>query len=103
MPNTNSNTPPNQPTHDNNFCRVFELPETYPKGFCFGGGRPVNFQMVDWFEPWPRSIETGELENRTWEEVQNMLINFLQEKSYIKDRHKYLVITEFNESFLFSK
>ena len=35
----------------NNFCMVFELPETYPNDFCHGGGHPVNFQMVDWFYP----------------------------------------------------
>ena len=37
----------------NNFCRIFELPETYPKEYCFGGGHPVSFQMVDWFNPVP--------------------------------------------------
>ena len=35
----------------NNFCRVFMLPEEYPEDFCFNGGHPVNFQMVDWFNP----------------------------------------------------
>ena len=38
-------------TGKNNFCRVFELPNEYPKGFCFGGGHQVLFLIVDWFNP----------------------------------------------------
>ena len=35
----------------NNFCRVFMLPEKYCNDFCFNGGHPTNFQMIDWFCP----------------------------------------------------
>lgn len=31
------------------FYHVFRLPPAFPSEYCFGGGVPVNFQMVDWF------------------------------------------------------
>lgn len=31
------------------FFYVFRLPQEFPREYCFGGGVPVNFQMVDWF------------------------------------------------------
>lgn len=27
----------------NNFCRVFEIPESYPDGYLFGGGLDSQF------------------------------------------------------------
>ena len=38
---------------NNNFCRVFLLPDNYPHDYCFGRGHPVTFIMVDWFNPIP--------------------------------------------------
>ena len=84
-----------KPTHDNNFGRVFELPSHYPEGFCFSGAKPVQFAMVDWFNPWPNGIET-------WEECRNLLLEFLTEKIYVKPGRKYILITDFGESLIFS-
>lgn len=28
---------------------VYELPERMSNGFCFGGGKPITFKNVDWF------------------------------------------------------
>jgi hypothetical protein len=28
---------------------VYRLPARLSDGFCFGGGRPITFQNVDWF------------------------------------------------------
>jgi len=98
----------------NNFCRVFEMPVEYPTGFCFGGGKPVNFQMVDWFEPvsglpqpavskkiWEDNV--GEIETKiiTIAELMEKLIPFLSDKSYVQAGRKYLVITNFDASFIF--
>lgn len=30
------------------FYHVFRMPDAFPHEYCFGGGVPVNFQMVDW-------------------------------------------------------
>ncbi len=98
----------------NNFCRVFEIPEQYPEGFCFGGGRPVNFQMVDWFNPvqglpqpgiskevWRK--EVGEIETKevTTEELNKKLIPFLIDKQYVKKGREYLVLCNFGAAIRF--
>ena len=86
----------------NNFCRVFELPSEYPRGFCFGGGKPVNFQMVDWFNPIPtEDLHSGK--DTTWIEYEVKLREFLKDKIYVKSGRKYILITNFNESFIFTK
>jgi len=98
----------------NNFCRVFELPITYPNDFCFGGGHPVNFQMVDWFYPipevpqaaiskqaWEREVGPIETKEVDLEELEKTLIPFLMKKVYIKAGRKYLVIYRFGGSSTF--
>lgn len=32
------------------FARVYRLPPKLTNGFCFGGGKPITFQNVDWFD-----------------------------------------------------
>ena len=88
-----------KPTEETNFCRVFELPDSYPEGFCFNGGFPVEFKCVDWFNPWPR--EDYKLVDATWEEVSKKLRPWLSEKCYVKPGKVYLLITDFNESMIF--
>jgi len=41
---------PLQFSSDDFMVLVFRLPEQVPSDFCFGGGWPVNFQLIDWFE-----------------------------------------------------
>ena len=99
----------------NNFCRVFELPERYPTGYCFGGGHPVNFQMVDWFNPVPgigqpavsKEVwrkEAGEIEIKSIsiDELQESLIPWLKEKQYVKPGRDYLVLCDFGAVLRFS-
>lgn len=106
----------------NNFCRVFSLPDSYPKGYCFGGGLPTNFTMVDWFNPVPNLPQWGITEDKYKElvaagqidangneaeinsdELQKELTDFLLKKKYIQDGKKYLVICNFGMAFTFSK
>ena len=99
----------------NNFCRVFQLPNSYPQGFCFHGGLAVNFQMLDWFNPitnlpvpsvskdtWKKKI--GEIETKDIDEdyLQDNIIKFIMTKSYIKKGKKYLVIYDFGGSSTFT-
>ena len=84
-------------THQNNFCRVFELPDEYPKGFLFGGGRPVAFMMVDWFQPIPvEDIYNNEI--KKWEEYVPRLRGFLEGKVYRKPGKQYVLLTDFGEA-----
>lgn len=88
-------------TYDTNFCRVFELPSTeFPKGFLFGGGKPVPCIMVDWFNPICDDL-SGPL--KPWDEYVPMLKQFLSDKCYIRPGHRYVLITDFREALVFEK
>lgn len=91
----------------NNFCRVFELPLEYPPGFCFAGGIPVVFTMVDWFNPWPAHYPLSsfmEEENypNSWEECKEGLKSFLLKKQYLRPGRQYLLVTDFGETIMYS-
>lgn len=88
-------------THDNNFCRVFEMPETFPSGSLFGGGKHVGMKMVDWFYP-INSDEISQGDVRSWEDYTKELIPFLQKKSYVKPGRQYVLVTRFNKSLVFT-
>jgi hypothetical protein len=100
----------------NNFCRVFELPSEYPRGFCFNGGLLTSFIMVDWFHPVPNISQyalskedalkkgiKGDIKIITQEDLQESLTPFLREKMYIKPNKKYLVLTDFGAAYTFTK
>ena len=88
-----------------NFCRVFELPQSYPEGFCFGGGKPVKMLMVDWFNPWPSDLMVQDKSKlpKNWAECCDLLKEFLLDKQYVKYEREYLLVTTFGESMVFSK
>lgn len=89
-------------TEMTNFCRVFELPENYPSDFCFGRGIPVTMQMVDWFNPIsPAEVTRGQV--KPWSENVSKLRDWLSTKVYVQAGRKYLLITDFGESFIFEK
>ena len=98
----------------NNFCRVFELPEEFPSDFCFGGGVPVNFQMVDWFNPvpgigqpavskevWRKEVGEIEVKNISIEDLIDSLLPWLRDKKYIQPGKEYLILFDFGASFKF--
>lgn len=93
----------------NNFCRVFQLPSEFPEGFCFGGGLPTTFQMVDWFNPipafddefnflLPKTLEGAELEAS-----REMLKDFIRGKGYFNPLATFLIITDYGDAFLVGK
>ena len=98
----------------NNFCRVFRLPDNYPKGFCFGGGLPTTFTMVDWFYPvpdmsiasismaeWDEKFGSHEIKEISLIELMKSLVPFLREKNYFDANNTYLVICAFGAAFTF--
>ncbi len=99
----------------NNFCRVFRLPDSYPEEYCFGGGYPVNFQMIDWFNP-VSGLPSPAVDKETWikevgqidiieislEELQTNLIPFINNKKYIHSGKRYLVLYDFGGSSTFT-
>lgn len=88
-------------TERNNFCRVFKLPTTYPEEFCFGGGRPVIFIMVDWLNPIQLDLKPEKLvSNSDMVVLRDELKEYIKEKNYYDKASKYLIITDYNDSFL---
>lgn len=104
-------------TQDNNFCRVFMLPARFPSDFCFGGGHPVEFRMVDWFNPVPPDPSFGgeqfaflkwvngvcELDADSAEKMREATRSFIALKRYIKPGCEYLVITDYGDAFLLNR
>ena len=88
-----------KPDDSKNFCRVFEMPEAYPKGYCFGGGKTVQMIMVDWFQPWPP--DDFEVKCDTWPEVVEILRPWVMKKNYVKPGRRYVLVTEFGEALVF--
>jgi hypothetical protein len=102
----------------NNFCRVFEIPEEYPKGYCFGAGKPVTMMMVDWFNPCEginqaavtkevSEEKVGPVAEQVVEIEGDVLVDkiepFLQSKKYTKPGRKYLVVCDFGLAFTLEK
>lgn len=98
----------------NNFCRVFELPLNFPSDFCFNGGIPVQFKMVDWFNPvsgipqpavskevWRDKVGEIKVEEVEISELENTIIPFLKQKQYVKIGRSYLVLYNFGGATTF--
>ena len=89
-------------TEKNNFMRIFRVPNDFPSGFCFGGGHPVNFQIVDWFNPipqeelWDNSINLGEKET---EEFRKDIRDFIKIKNYYSEDFKFLALSNYGDAF----
>lgn len=63
------------------FVRVYELPDRLVAGYCHGGGVPVVFKNVDWFEA-------------VVSEGREALEEFIREKRYFRPGRAYLVLAD---------
>ena len=70
------------------FVRVYRLPAKLTDGYCFGGGRPITFINVDWFEV---PIIDG----------RPRLVEFIKTKRYYDPAAQFLVIGD-HPDFTFS-
>jgi len=68
----------------NNFVRVFEIPQEFPSGFYFGGGRLANFQMKDWFQPFP-SLPQPSIDKRAWIEKEGEFMTLLYTGDQVRE------------------
>lgn len=73
-------------TDPTTFVRIYRLPEKLTDGFCFGGGRPIAFMNVDWFDV-PDSMGRSKLEA------------FVRTKSYFDSAASFLVLGGWRTSF----
>lgn len=91
-------------TERNNFTRIFRIPNEFPSDFCFGGGHPVNFQLVDWFNPIPQEeLWSGKVKNLTEEELakhREAIREFIKVKNYYDPEFKLLAMSDYGDVFL---
>jgi hypothetical protein len=62
-------------------CHVYRLPQQLTNGYCFGGGHPIPFLNVDWFDA-PIS------------ENHQSLIGFIKKKRYFDPSARFLVLAD---------
>lgn len=98
-----------------NFCRVFKTPMEFPDGYCFNGPKPVDYKMVDSFNPydigspavskemWVKEVGEIEIIKRTDSQVRKHLEEFLLQKFYIEEGVEYLVVCNFGCSFVIKR
>lgn len=92
----------------NNFCRVFEIPDKFPSGYCFGEGVDTVFKMVDWFYPvsglglagcskeeWEKNIGPAPFVKISLKELEEHLLPFVSKKEYIQLKKSYIIIYSF--------
>lgn len=93
-----------QVTERNNLMRIFRIPKEFPSGFCFGGGHPVNFQIVDRFNPIPQeelwSGKTKTLNGKELEEYRGAIREFIKVKNYYNPEFKFLALSNYGDVFL---
>ncbi len=66
--------------------RVYRLPEKLTDGYCFGGGRPISFLNVDWFDTPPADM--GITLTRC------MIEDEVRRKTYFDPRARFLVLDD---------
>lgn len=76
---------------EDNLLRVFKLPKHISSEFCFNGGHPTNFQMIDWFRPSNTPAEPLDMDS---------IREFIRQKMYYSPECNYLVLCRTGETFL---
>lgn len=93
-----------QITERNNFIRIFRIPNQFPSDFCFGGDHPVNFQLVDWFNPIPQedlwSDKMKTLTEEELEEYRKVIREFIKFRNYYDSEFKFLALSGYGDVFL---
>ena len=91
-------------TQQNNFMRIFRIPNQFPCDYCFGGGHAVNFEIVDWFNPIPQeglwSGKTKTLSEKELEEYRGAIREFIKIKNYYDPEVKFLALSDYGDVFL---
>lgn len=66
--------------------QVYRLPEKLTNGFCFGGGQPIEFENVDWFNAEPVRGSAGPTEAQ--------VRAFVMSKRYYDPKARFLVLDD---------
>jgi len=89
-------------TRATNFCRVFRLPQKFPEGYCFDGGHPAIFQLVDWFNPFDTMEGNKEFDPCDPEYLKHVedLKKFIKGKCWFNPEFTYMILTDYGDVFL---
>ena len=88
-------------TSDNNFLRVFKLPTKFSSEYCFGGGIPHEFVMVNWLNVIsPFEISDGK--EFTLQELHDVCVPHMQKQEFLR-KGKYLILFECGAAIQFEK
>lgn len=93
-------------TYATNFLRVFRVPDDFPSDYCFAGGHPVKFVMVDWFNAfsehdfWNNQIKTFDETDVQYLEHVESLREYIKGKTYFKPDHTFMVLTDYGDVFV---
>ena len=89
--------------NNNNFIRIFKLPETFPHDYCFNGGHDTIFVLVDWFNPVDQQkLWKGDfiLDERGLEGIRDGIREFVKAKQYFLPEFEYMAITAYGDAFM---
>lgn len=84
----------------NDLVRVFELPVEGPSGYRFGGGVPVSFLEVDWFNALPPLGEDLPDPLKDADHWEAEMREYIAAKRYVQPGRRYLVLC-LHRSFVF--
>lgn len=90
-------------TKATDFLRIFRLPTEFPTEYCFGGGHPVEFQLIDWFNVAGGPLDLGKEFSRgdpDYERYIKELSDYMREKKWFDPSYTYMVLTDFGDVFL---
>lgn len=83
-------------TEMQNFIRIFRLPDALSSEYCFAGGIPTTFTMVDWFNPVPPNDMNDDFDAVKHREL---IREFVRKKPYYQEGKKHLAITDYGDVF----
>lgn len=94
-------------TEAHNLLRVFRLSPEFPEDYCFQGGHPVVFMIVDWFNAFSpedfwsnKKVKEFESTEEWYLEHVEKLKAFIKIKKYFNPEFTYMVLTDYGDVFL---
>lgn len=87
-------------TSDNDFIRIFIIPEKFPEGYCFDGPKPVDFPMIDWFQVFSGTSLPIMIGGKQYEEKKEEITECIKNKIYYHNNIRYLVLTDWKDVFI---
>ena len=93
-------------TDATNFLRVLRLPKEFPSDYCFGGGHPATFLLIDWFNAfspqdfWEENVKEFPDGDAAYATHVEELKTYIKGKRYFDPDHTFLVLTDYGDVFL---